>query len=190
MSIGISIGDLQATAASIPHQIPATPMHLYNGVTMHSYCASELAPILLANKYGDPSVSDDMVLQGGGSGIASVRLRNGLVSMLCNRGLNVEAGSGRYPMVKYGDFYFTLIIESSKPMFHPYIDNKLLLLRSGNSVLRKQVRSLLREAGRLGGKTRSDTMRLLASICREGVLAPLEVQSLASPELWECANHS
>ena len=188
MSIGISIGDLQATAASIPHQIPATPMHLYNGVTMHSYCASELAPILLANKYGDPSVSDDMVLQGGGSGIASVRLRNGLVSMLCNRGLNVEAGSGRYPMVKYGDFYFTLIIESSKPMFHPYIDNKLLLLRSGNSVLRKQVRSLLREAGRSGGKTRSDTMRLLASICRDGVLAPLEVQSLASPELWERAN--
>ena len=35
MSIGISLGDLQATAASIPHQIPATPMHLYNGVTMH-----------------------------------------------------------------------------------------------------------------------------------------------------------
>lgn len=188
MSIGISLGDLQATVASIPHQIPATPMHLYNGVTMHSYCASEIAPILLADKYRDPSISDDLVLQGGGSGIASVRLRNGLVSMLCNRGLNVEAGSGRYPMVKYGDFYFTLIIESSKPMFHPYIDNKLLLLRSGNSVLRKQVRSLLREAGRAGGKTRSDTMRLLASICREGVLAPLEVQSLASPELWECAN--
>ena len=91
-------------------------------------------------------------------------------------------------MVKYGDFYFTLIIESSKPMFRPYIDSKLLLLRSGNSVLRKQVRSLLREAGRSGGKVRSDTMRLLASICRDGVLAPLEVQSLASPELWERAN--
>lgn len=41
MSIGISIGDLQATAASIPHQIPATPMHLYNGVTMHTQLLRE-----------------------------------------------------------------------------------------------------------------------------------------------------